>query len=337
MRWIAALLVLLGACESQGVPETQVLRWKPAVATESLPSDADDPAIWVHPRDPARSVIVGTNKSAAPAGALVVFDLAGRVLQTISGIDRPNNVDVRGNLVVVTERLKSAVRMFTIDPDTRRLAAAGTVPVFAGEKGPQAAPMGIALYRRGRDGALFAVLSRKAGPSGSYLWQYRVEAGPSLRLVRKFGAFGGQGEIEAVTVDDEKGFLYYADEGAGIRKYHADPDHPDAGKELALFGRSGYRGDREGLAIYKSGGGGFLISVDQIPGGSRYLLYRREGSAKDPHDHSEVVAAIEAGADSTDGIEATSSALGPEWPQGLLVVMNSGAKNFLYVPWGMVR
>ena len=32
------------------------------------------------------------------------------------------------------------------------------------------------------------------------------------------------GEIEAVAVDDAPGYVYYADEGNGTHKYHADPD-----------------------------------------------------------------------------------------------------------------
>ena len=69
-------------------------------------------------------------------------------------------------------------------------------------------------------------------------------------FVRYFGAFSGTGEIEAVAVDDALGYVYYADEGNGIRKYHADPDHRDAASELAHFGRTGFRADREGIAIY---------------------------------------------------------------------------------------
>ena len=33
-------------------------------------------------------------KVAAPAGAIVVYGLDGKIRQTIGGIDRPNNVDV---------------------------------------------------------------------------------------------------------------------------------------------------------------------------------------------------------------------------------------------------
>ena len=44
-----------------------------------MTDDPDDPAIWVHPTDPARSLIIGTNKVKAPTGAVVVFGLDGKI------------------------------------------------------------------------------------------------------------------------------------------------------------------------------------------------------------------------------------------------------------------
>lgn len=38
--------------------------------------------------------MVATVKRAAPDGSLVVFDLKGKIVQQVKGIDRPNNVDV---------------------------------------------------------------------------------------------------------------------------------------------------------------------------------------------------------------------------------------------------
>jgi 3-phytase len=333
--------------EAGGPP---VLRWSAAVTTEQVGDDPDDPAIWVHPTDPAQSLIVATNKVAAPGGALVVYDLAGKIVQTISGLDRPNNVDIRQGVLagpepvdvaVVTERYRSMLRIYRIDPATRSLTElppAGGIRVFEGEQGEHAAPMGIALYKRPADAALFAVVGRAEGPTQGYLWQYRLERNAAGNVVaapvRKFGTFSGNGEIEALLVDDALGYVYGADELAGIRKYHADPDHPDAARELAVFGTTGYQSDREGLGIYSTGDGvGYLVSTDQIDGGSRYILYRREGAPGNPHDHSEVVAVIEGGADATDGIEVTSLALGPSFPHGLLVAMNSVPKNFLVFAW----
>jgi myo-inositol-hexaphosphate 3-phosphohydrolase len=58
------------------------------------PGDADDPAIYVHPTDAAKSLVIGTLKD----GGLSVYDLNGKVTQTISpgepGDVRYNNVDL---------------------------------------------------------------------------------------------------------------------------------------------------------------------------------------------------------------------------------------------------
>lgn len=63
-----------------------------------------------------------------------------------------------------------------------------------------------------------------------------------MTLVRKFGTWSGKKEIESVAVDDELGFIYYSDEGVGVRKYAADPElrvvkvaaHFSAGSDVPL-------------------------------------------------------------------------------------------------------
>ena len=146
--------------------------------------------------------------------------------------------------------------------------------------------------------------------------------------------FSGNGEIEAIAVDDELGYVYYADEGDGIHKWHADPDHADATRELAHFGKDGFRADREGIAIYAlSGGKGYIVCTDQLSGSSEYRVYRREGEPGKPHDHSTALKIFRGGADSTDGIEISSAALGPKFPHGLMAAMNSSSRNFLIFSW----
>jgi 3-phytase len=328
---------------------------RPVIETQPVSADADDPAIWIHPADPARSLIVGTDKIAA-AGGLYVFGLDGLVRQVIAPLDRPNNVDVEYGLllagrptdiVVTTERRQRRLRVYRIGDTTPPLdeISPGTgLPVLEGASGEAGEPMGIALYKRPRDGAVFAIVAPKAGGETDYLWQYALEddghGRVRARFVRRFGAFsrvgaepGEIGEIEAVTVDDELGYVYYADERFGIRKYHADPDHPEAARELAVFGREGYTGDREGLAIYaRPDGTGFIVSVDQIDGGSVLRLFRREGTPDDPHDHRDVIHTVVTTADATDGLEVTSTAL-PGFPEGLAVLMNSRGRNFHLYGW----
>lgn len=328
---------------------------RPSATTAAVPNDPDDPAIWVNVGDPSRSLIFATDKMPV-VGGLCVFGLDGKLRETIAPLDRPNNVDVeygfaiggrRLDLAVVTERLKRRLRVFGISPDgseVRDLVPNG-LPVLGGQPADAGEPMGIALYKRPRDGAIFAIVSPKSGGQVDYLWQYRldeVKGTVTAILVRRFGAFsrigavaGEIGEIEAVVVDDAMGFVYYSDERFGIRKYHADPDHPDAATELAVLGRDGYQGDREGLAIYPApDGGGYLVSSDQMPGATRVMIYPRSGSPKAPHDQP-LLAAVPTGADSTDGLDVTSTPL-PGFPNGLLVMMNSAPRNFLLYQWNEV-
>ena len=359
-----ALSTALGCRGTQAEPDEDSTKPPPApsrlskateigagYATASLSNDPDDPAIWIHPTDPSRSLIIGTMKVAAPAGAIVVFGMDGQTRQVISGIDRPNNVDVEYgfrlggrpvDIAVATERLQRQLRIFRIDRDEGRLVDLGGVPVLSDQKGEAGAPMGIGLYRRS-DGAVFAIVAPKEGPREGYLWQYRLSDAGNGRIaatfVRRFGTYSAttvrdENEIEAVAVDDELGYVYYADEADGIHKWHADPDHPDSSRELAHFARSGFRGDHEGIAIYAlADGTGYIVCTDQLDGDSEYHLYPREGAPGNPHDHSREIAVFRGGADATDGLEISSRALGPGLPNGVMIAMNSGAKNFLIFPW----
>jgi len=349
------LSALVSACGSAGLDSSAAppAGVPPTRATAQVAHDADDPAIWVSSQDAARSLILGTDK-VEQAGALYVFGLDGAVRQTIAPLDRPNNVDVEYDVrlgsdtmdvAVLTERKQRRLRIFAIAADgsgLRDLAPAG-LPVLEGATGDAGEPMGIALYRRAADGRVFVVVAPKTGGMTDYLWQYRLDANangvPQATLVRRFGAFsrmgaaaGEIGEIEAVVADDALGFVYYSDERAGIRKYHADPDRPDAAQELAFFGRDGYQGDREGLAIFATGDRtGYLVSSDQVPGGTRVVLYPREGLPGHPHAHPSL-ATIPTPSDATDGLDVVATPL-PGFPSGLLVMMNSGARNFLLYDW----
>lgn len=350
MKWFlpSALLTVLLCAASAQTPDVPTRTVKPVLATNPVSQDPDDPAIWINPGNPAQSVVIGTNKiKADEGGALYVFGLDGKTRQIVPNLDRPNNVDVeyglklggkRVDIAVCTERLRHALRVFAIS-STGKLTdlLPDGLPVFAGETGAQSEPMGIALYKRPADGEVFAVVGRKSGPAKGYLHLYRLHddgtGKPVVTFVRAFGAYSGKKEIEAICVDDALGYIYYADETVCIRKYPANPDSPYFGQELASFGREKSRvADHEGLAVYThSDGTGYVVSTDQIPatnGGTRYYIYKREGTPGDRHDHR-AVRIVSGGADETDGVEIVSAPLGEAFPKGLFVAMNSGAKNFL--------
>ena len=344
------------ALSAQSPATTPAAPASPARSTAPVAHDADDPAIWIDSTRPERSLILGTDKT-AKRGALYVFGLDGAVKQVIAPLDRPNNVDVEYgfaldgrsiDIAVVTERKARRLRVFAIPNDGGPLVdlALDGIPVLTGQQGEAGEPMGIALFRRPADGAVFALVAPKSGGATNYLSQYRLadngRGGIAGTLVRRFGAFSDRrmllrriGEIEGVVVDDELGYVYYSDERFGIRKYHADPDHPQASQELAVFGRAGYEGEREGLAIYRTGPAtGYLVSSDQVRGGTRVFLYRREGEPGRPHDHPRV-AIVPTRSDATDGLEAIATPL-PGFPRGMLVMMTSGTRAFLMYDWDRI-
>jgi 3-phytase len=314
---------------------------KPAIVTEPVAFDTDDPAIWINPADPAQSLIIGTDKD--KEGGLYVFDLAGKIVQdkTVQGLQRPDNVDIEYGLsiggtlhdiAVTTERLTHKLRIYSL-PDMKPLDKGG-IEVFVGETGDMFRDlMGISLYKNPQSGEIHAIVGRKSGPKeGSYLWQYKLEddghGAVKATLVRKFGKYSGVKEIESIAVDDALGFVYYSDEGTGVRKYYADPARGN--DELALFATTGFTEDHEGISIYNtSDSTGYILVSDQ--GANQFYIFKREGSAGKPHDHT-LVKVVKVSAQESDGSDVTSVPLNGVFQQGLFVVMSTD-KTFHYYRW----
>lgn len=341
-RVIGACLALLASAACTATEPAERLR--PVVVTAPVAEDADDPAIWIDSMDASRSLIVGTDKSDLQGG-VYVFDLTGRLdsSRTRRPLRRPNNVDIlqgvllggeRLDIAVATERGARAIRVYRL-PEMTPIDGGG-IPVFGGDS--TRAPMGVALYARPSDGAVYAIVGGKSGPTTDYLWQLLLRRDPDGIVrgtpVRRFGQFSGRKEIEAIAVDRQLGFVYYSDETVGIRKYHADPDHPDAARELALFGETGFVSDHEGIGIYAiSDSTGFLVVSDQQ--GQRIQLFPREGEPGAPHRHT-VITTIPVSAQETDGLEVTATPLGASFPEGVLVMMSTDRTFHLY-DWRDVR
>lgn len=315
----------------------------PIVITEQTAVDSDDPAIWINPEDPARSLILGTDKG----GSIFVFDLDGKIIpeKTYSGMGRANNIDVaygfpfggeKIDLALATDRNEEKIRVFRL-PEMTPIDNGG-IQAFEGSADDRR-PMGLAVYTRPSDGAFFAVVSRKSGPSGAYVWQYRLEDGGdgsvTLTKVREFGSFSGvnalgDGEIEALAVDDELGYVYYSDERGGVKKYHADPDAPDADVELAVFGTEGFVQDREGISIYRiNDGTGYILVSDQQA--NAFRVFKREGEPGNPHDH-QLIKVVPVSTNESDGSDVTSAVLDPRFPSGLFVAMSDN-QTFHYYSW----
>lgn len=313
---------------------------KPTVVTQPTPHDTDDPAFWINPADPTKSLIIGTDKDTD--GGLYVYDLDGKIVKKSITLKRPNNVDIAYGLIingkktdiaVTTERETNTIRIFSL-PDMVAIDNGG-IAVFEGEALRD--PMGVALYTRPADNAIFAVVGRKTGSSGSYLWQYRLsDAGngnAGATVVRKFGAFSGKKEIEAIAVDNELGVLYYCDEQHGIKKYWADPEKKN-NSELAFFGETGFKADHEGIAIYKTSAttGYILVSNQQA---NTFMVYPREGANGNANNYP-LLAEVPISTIECDGADATNVNLGGKFPKGMLVAMSNGM-TFHFYDWNVVQ
>lgn len=313
---------------------------KPVIVTQPVQYDTDDPAIWINPTDPKASLVLGTDKE--DNGALYVFDLDGKIVQdkVVKNLKRPNNVDIEygmllqgkpTDIAIVTERFTHKLRIFSV-PDMRPIDNGG-IEVFVGEKGLDYRDlMGISIYKND-SGQVYAIVGRKTGPQdGTYLWQYLLQDdGKGMiraTLVRKFGGFSGRKEIEAIAVDDAMGYVYYSDEGFGVRKYYADPAKGNA--ELTVFGKTGFAQDHEGISIYATTDStGYILISDQQT--NQFHVFTREGAAGNPHDHR-LVKSVHLSTMESDGSEVVSQPLNAVFKHGLFVAMSTD-RSFQYYRW----
>lgn len=208
----------------------------------------------------------------------------------------------------------------------------GGIPVFENDKTKDFRDvMGIALYKRSSDSALFAIVGRKNGPTdGTYLGQYKLTGnGKGLFVateVRRFGNYSGHKEIEAIAVDAQLGYVYYSDEQRGIRKYYADPEKGN--EELAFFGTSGFAEDQEGISIYKiTDSTGYILVSDQQRNG--FHIFPREGSAGNPHNHP-LLKVVKTSTLESDGSETVSLAIPGLFPKGFFVAMSTDKTFHIY-------
>ena len=301
------------------------------MVTQKSVHDTDDPAIWVNPSNPEESLVFGTDKETE--GAVFAYTLDGAILEdkSIRGIRRPNNVDIeyglrlpdgtQTDILVFTERERQQIRVFSV-PEMKPLDGGG-FPVFEDEATPEfRLPMGVAVYKSTENGAISVIVGRKSGPRQGYLYQYALRTTDGVlrtELLRKFGTFSGQKEIEAIAVDDQMGFVYYSDEGVCIRKYHAEPEKGDI--EVSCFGREYFQDDIEGIAIaaYPEGTGYLLVSNQQA---GEFNIFDRKTNG--------FVKAVNLGTRETDGCAVTTAFVGRRFPNGLFVAMNDNRTFHFY-------
>jgi len=334
-----------GSGRSKESPPTAELRVEPvpitaAVETESARGEgdiADDPAIWVHPKDEGSSLVIGANKDES-TGGLHVYGLDGKERQYLA-VGEMNNVDLRYgfelgegsvDLVGATNRSSDTIDFFKITASTGRLEAVGSVPTDINV-------YGFCMYQSFSSGETYAVANSRQGE----VEQYLIEANDGEVAGTSVRSFEVGDSTEGCVADDELGHLYVGEEERGVWKYGAEPD---AGSSRTLVDESGsgrIQAEIEGLTLYYDDGGGYLVVSSQ--GSDTFAVYERIGdnrflgSFKIVEDED----AVDDDVSGTDGIDVTSASLDPSFPRGLFVAhdnFNSDgtASNFKLIDWGQI-
>lgn len=314
-----------------------VIETTPAKAL-AIEDAADDPAIWVNPVNPEKSLIIGTNKKAG----LSLFNLNGEELFFIPS-GNTNNVDLRSNVTLIngdsltivacSERINNEVLVYTLDTSKTALILypGGRIPSKLSEV------YGFCLYHSSKTKHLFAFVNDKEG----LIEQWHIKAdsnGLQTTLVRQLKL---SSQTEGMVADDEWGILYVGEEDKGIWKFDAEPDGPTTPVFVEGSDASNPKieHDIEGLAIYKKPNqGGYLIASSQ--GNNSYAVFERTGQNKYLGSFK-IGNGVVDGTEDTDGIEVTSTPLGTAFPNGILVVQDGAnvdegklkPQNFKIVDW----
>ena len=338
----SALLAAAGLAERPPVPapETMPLA-RPSVETAPVETGgdaADDPAIWINPADPAQSVIIATQKKSG----LYVYGLDGKVIQFVPD-GRMNNVDLRNGfrlggrdvtLVTASNRTTKGISIYVLDPATRKLTDVADGLQATGFDDPY----GLCMYRSVRTQKTYVFVNQGDGQMRQWELVATKAGKVRVKLVRDL-PFATQ--VEGCVADDATGMLYTGEEDVGIWREGAAPRGGPARTMLAAVADNpALKDDIEGVSLYaKADGTGYLVVSSQ--GNDSYALFRREGDNAYVGSFrigADVAAGID-GVSETDGLDVTSLAAGPGFPDGLMVAQDGRNvsppenQNFKLVSW----
>lgn len=322
--------LILSACLGTEALADTPLEFMVQAQTESgaIDGDADDPAIWVHPTDPSKSLVLGTDKKKG----LYVFDLSGKEVALFED-GRLNNVDLRpftlnGEsvwLASAAEREAEQIVFWIIRADgtITRAAPFAFDGVPADLAGQVKDIYGSAMMRNPETGQVWALVNYKSGDI--IQWEVIDQDGQiALHFARHLKLAS---QPEGMVSDDRAGFLYVGEEDVAIWRFPGFPGAGDTPVQIAAVPSACFpRDDIEGLSIYDGPDAHWLVASSQ--GIHRVALFdlAQEGAP------CIGLAGVEAGAvdgvTETDGLDITAAPLGAAYPKGMLVMMDDQNEMF---------
>lgn len=325
---------LAGIDDGSAPPEPEGAAVIAVVETEPVKGfgdAADDVAIWVHPSEPERSLVLGTDKTVS--GGIFSYELDGSVHEFLP-LGEVNNIDLRSGfelggrevtLVTATNRTTDTLVVLALDHETRNLT-----DVAASDITTLPSSYGLCMYKN-PDGEFFVFVNSE---DGAYA-QLRLEADGDAVTASVVREFCVETQPEGCVADDEHERLFVGEEGFGVWVFPAEAGSPSTGAETpacetAIEGEmfaSTLGGDLardvEGMAIAKTGSDdGFLIVSAQ--GNHEFVMFNRMppyaklGSFTVFGGGAECIDGVE----ETDGLDITTAPLGPSFPEGLFAVQD---------------
>ncbi|MFM8821134.1 MAG: phytase [Phenylobacterium sp.] len=289
---------------------------------------ADDPAIWRDPRNPERSLIVGTDKKAG----LHVYRLSGESVH-FTAAGRVNNVDLldlgaRGVLVVASDRndpAQALLKLYRLDTRRGALIPLGETGGGAGEA------YGVCLAVLAREIHAFSVLK------DGQIVQVRLDLTKAGALGTPVRTLRVPSQAEGCVVDPRTGALYVGEEAAGVWAFDARPGGTAEGRLAIRIDNVQLTADVEGLALLPEGRTrGWLVVSSQ--GDNAYALYRLPDLA--PAGRFRIAGGPIGATEETDGIALASGRFSRTYPDGLFVAQDGNnapdAQNFKLASWAEI-
>lgn len=331
-----------GAAGSVGaIPQVPALPL-PTVETDSFtPSTSfttdisDDSTIYANPVAPELSVIVADDKDQTNGG-VGVFDMRGKLLQfrqdgMIGNIDLRSGFLFGGREIVLVganNRTNNTLIFWELDPKARALSEPISTDI------PTASPnYGSCLYHSRASGKFYAFVTQLTDPVA--MEQYELSESGGRVIGTKVRSFDVGSISEGCVTDDELGWLYVAQEDVALWKFGAEPTDSSSRMQVAAVDDSHIVADLEGLALAKGPGtSGYLVVSSQ--GNSTFAVYDRESNMFLRNFAIGASGSIDAVTE-CDGLDITTSNLGPGFEKGALVVhdgtnTDGQSSNLKYVP-----
>ncbi|WCN10892.1 phytase [Marinomonas mediterranea] len=320
-------------------------------AVDSKGDAADDSTVWYNESNPAKSLIIATDKK----GGLLAYDLDGNEVQFFEE-GRPNNVDLRQNiddgkggkitLAAASNRDLNTVTLYTIDGSDTPIKLLPAIGNNVHDESPEFISNVDVVYGlcmgQGEDGTPYVFVNGKDGTTEQ--WKITLtKDGAKGDIVRTFSV---ESQPEGCVVDDETQTIYVGEEDEAIWTFDARENGSTKAKLFAAVDGKHLVDDIEGVTIYETDQVRYLIASSQ--GNNTYAVY-------DMNDNNQykgsfaIIGDDDKGIDGTsdtDGVHAFSGNLGSAYPNGMFIAQDwynindeyeLKKQNFKMVDWREIQ